>query len=103
MAVEEASFNISMDSISLGFKSLILPSIKGKPSTTYRGSLLAVIEPLPRTRIEGEAPGLLSLNTATPAALPCSDSNAFPTTDEVKASGLICAVAPVKSDFLAVP
>ena len=92
-----------MDSISLGFKSLMFPSIKGKPSTTYKGSLLAVIEPLPRTRIEGEAPGLLSLKTATPAALPCNDSKAFPTTDAVNASGLICAVEPVKSDFFAVP
>src|SRR2546430_6408480 len=59
MAVADASFSTSIDWISLGstdMSGLLFGSVEfepcsaGRPSMTYRGSLLALIEPLPRIR-----------------------------------------------------
>ena len=78
MAVEAASFKTTKLSISFGFiepntfellppleKSVVErdPDVIGIPSITYRGSLLELIEPIPRTRIEIPAPGAPSLET----------------------------------------
>ena len=59
MAVEAASFRISIDSIELGLMLLMVePSDKGKPSTTIKGLLPAVNVPIPRTLIWGALPGV---------------------------------------------
>ena len=92
-----------MDSMSEGLISFKLPSIKGKPSTTYRGSLLAEIEPEPRTRTVGDAPGLLFVNTATPEDFPCNDSNGLDATEAMMASLFNWVAEPVKSLFFIVP
>src|SRR5690606_17738160 len=69
IAVAEASFRISIDSTSSGAGG-VLP---GKPSTTYRGSELALMEVPPRTRTRGARPGSpLILDTDTPGARPCN-------------------------------
>ena len=71
MAVAEASFKISIDTILLGSNVarglvellpisvdvLTPPPVNGKPSTTYSGSLLALIEVPPRIRILKAASG----------------------------------------------
>ena len=72
MEVAEASFKISIDSISLGlilvkglragfFKVPVLnvfaSLITGTPSITYKGSLFPLIELVPLIRIEVPAPG----------------------------------------------
>src|SRR6478672_7005434 len=83
MADAEASFNTSMDSISFGlisargfvgslFASDKLVDIIGKPSTTYRGWLLAEIEEVPLILIFIACPTFpLPDSTITPGALPC--------------------------------
>ena len=44
----------------------------GTPSTTHRGSLLPVMELIPRMRTLALSPGLpLTVVTFTPASLPC--------------------------------
>src|SRR5437763_967566 len=80
MAVADASFSTSIDWISLGsmdmsgllFGSLEFePCSAGRPSMTYSGSLLALIEPFPRIRTRAPTPGMPELSiTCTPAALP---------------------------------
>ena len=118
MAADDASFNISMDSISFGlivtipllaiapfwFPSAIAPAPTGNPSITYKGSLLLEREFPPRTRMETWPPGAPDvLVTCTPAALPW-----IPWSKEVignfcNSSDLIDDTAPVKSLFLTVP
>ena len=57
IAVAAASLRIVVDSISLGFIAFKLP-LYGKPSTTYKGELLPLIDPiLPRTLTVEEVPG----------------------------------------------
>src|SRR2546430_12825694 len=72
---------MSIDGISLGssdIRGLFLGSVSfdpcsaGRPSITYSGSVLAVIEPGPRTRTWIPAPGMPGFEvTCTPATLPC--------------------------------
>src|SRR4051812_41191096 len=88
MAVALASFNISTDSISDGLRSasgldatwlprpvrIRLVLLINTPSTIYSGSLLALIELVPRTRIKIPPPGTPELDvTCTPADLPCNN------------------------------
>src|SRR6185312_2169119 len=73
MAVAEASFNISIEAISLGLISLSVPLVleRGKPSTTTYGLELALIEFCPRTNRLGCAPGTDEvLVTDTPGTEP---------------------------------
>ena len=45
---------------------------RGTPSTTHSGSLLPVMEAVPRMRILADSPGRpLTACTLTPASLPC--------------------------------
>ena len=83
MAAAEASFKTSIDSMSF-----ILMELKGdtfcpvpfpaspdmgKPSTTYNGSVPAVILPLPLTLIDNPPPGIpFGCETCTPVILPTS-------------------------------
>src|SRR5256886_10388411 len=47
------------------------PCSAGRPSITYNGSVLAVIEPVPRTRTWIPTPGIPEFEvTCTPATLP---------------------------------
>lgn len=68
MAVAEASFSTSIDSISFvlrlesGLMTRPWPSvtdslIRGTPSMTYSGSFVPLIELVPRMRIEAPPPG----------------------------------------------
>ena len=70
----DASFKISTDSISLGFKKL--RSLTIEPSTIYIGSVL-LIEPIPLILTLGEAPGAPELIICTPATFPCKELIAF--------------------------
>src|ERR1700712_1470177 len=87
MAVADASFKISIDSISLGLivasafspapdpapvDALLLSLYTGKPSITYSGSFPPVIEFPPRMRMLEELPGWPELwVTCTPGTAPC--------------------------------
>ncbi|MCY1524383.1 hypothetical protein D9M68_593130 [compost metagenome] len=69
MAVEEASFRRSIDSISCG--AMFEMEETGKPSTIYKGVLSPVMEPPPRTRTTSSASGEPSVVAMlTPANLP---------------------------------
>ncbi|MNY17560.1 hypothetical protein D3C86_1508820 [compost metagenome] len=57
IAVADASFKISIDSISAGFIALLFASSNGKPSTTYSGELSCVMDPAPRITILLTSPG----------------------------------------------
>ncbi len=77
MAVADASFKISIDSMSFGFRSPMPPAM-GIPSSTYSGSLDAVSDRVPRTRMLMPSPGLLPLVTiSTPGTRPLMASIAF--------------------------
>ena len=56
-AAEAASFRTVIDSISVGFKSAILPP-NGTPSITYSGLEEPFTVPLPRIMMDGLEPGL---------------------------------------------
>ena len=102
MAVEEASFRTVMSSMSVGGMSEILST--GKPSTINSGSLLCVIEPPPRTRIDIVASGEPSVVViCTPAILPCNASVAEATGTAASVSELTVATEPVRSLRFAVP
>ena len=74
------------------------------PSITYSGSLPALIELVPRIRIDVSAPGLPEFwVTCTPAALPCSAWSREVTGTAFSSSALTDATEPVRSLFLAVP
>jgi hypothetical protein len=73
MAVDEASFNISIEAMSLVLKSLSDAFSRGKPSTTINGSFDALIEPTPLIRMVGRLPGALFVTIETPAAVPFLD------------------------------
>src|SRR4051812_36620811 len=99
MATALASFNTSIDSISLGLKSLMFTSV-GIPSITYSGLLLALIDRFPRIRIVGLEPGApLAFTISTPASRPWAFERKF--ADGVSAISLleIDEIAPVKSRF----
>ena len=90
--------------MSCGFKvSIPLFDIKGIPSTTYNGVLLALSERTPRILIVPISPGRSLLVISTPAALPCIASKALATGREVKSSELTLIIAPVTSDFFCTP
>src|SRR5664280_815891 len=95
MAVAEASFNISIDSMSpglildKGFRPEAVPTVAvaepaspallslyiGNPSITYNGSLPPVIELPPRMRTIEVAPGAPEVEvTCTPETKPCKAS-----------------------------
>src|SRR5680860_1254866 len=79
-AVAAASFSISIEAISCGLISDMVsePSIKGMPSTTYSGSLDAVIERLPLIRTVDVCPSLPPLDcTSTPEICPLTASILF--------------------------
>ena len=103
MAVAEASFNISIDSMSAGLMSFMFASVSAKPSTTYNGSVPALMDAEPRIRIVGASPGWLFVNTATPLDLPCSASIGLEAMTDVMASLRRDVVEPVKSLFFIVP
>src|SRR5690606_40036922 len=92
---EEASFKISILSISFGLISPIEPA-NGIPLSTINGSLLAFKERVPRIRICIEAPGLEEVCViSTPAILPCRAWDIFGEGTSVMASDLIEATEPV--------
>ena len=83
---------------------LTSPDIIGVPSITYKGSLPALIEPIPRIRILLTEPGAPdALVTVTPGTEPAilSWTEATGTSDSLPGSTL--AAAPVKLDFLKLP
>src|SRR5690554_7542407 len=93
MAAEAASLRISMEAISLGFKSLMVDVFI--PSTMYKGSLLP-LEPVPRTRILTPAPGEPDTgNTDIPAVFPCMACSTRPTAPRSRSSGLTDEMAAV--------
>ena len=57
MAVADASFKTSIDSMSFGFRYSIPPVVNGIPSTTKRGEFDAVKERTPRILILPTWPG----------------------------------------------
>ena len=94
-----------MSGLSWGFEEPV-PWSAGTPSMTYNGSLLAVIEPVPRTRTRNPPPGSPVFETTwTPAALPCSPLLSV----TVGAAGVsncspeIDATAPVRFRFSTLP
>jgi hypothetical protein len=56
-AFAAASFNTCTDSISFGFIERKLSLLEGKPSITYKGSELPLIEPIPLITTLDLAPG----------------------------------------------
>ena len=60
MAVEEASFSTSIDSMSEGLMELVLKFSIGNPSITYNGELSCVTEFPPLIKMVGAAPGIPS-------------------------------------------
>ena len=112
MAVEEASFNTVMLSISAGLimlrKLLELPEMppcsNGTPSSTIRGSLLALSEAPPRTRmvLPAEAEPLFDM-ICTPETLPLINCSGDDTNPLLKSLELTVATEPVRSLLRAVP
>ena len=88
-----------MDSMSRGLIVSIPPALKGTPSTTYRGSDDALIDRLPRMRIDPTVPGRSLEVISTPAALPCKASKALFTGLVFNSSEPTRAIAPVTSLF----
>src|SRR5690606_32802973 len=116
----DASFNISTDLISFGFNELsgfrgegspttdevgdIGALLIGKPSMTYSGSLLALIEFAPRMRMEAPPPGsLLDCVTCTPGALPAINRSTYCLKPVLKSAASKDATEPVRSLFCWVP
>ena len=80
MAVEDASFNTVILSISLGFNAVNAPEEIGEPSNINNGSELLLIELTPRKRICTVPLGSpLGVNTCKPATCPCKASPMFAT------------------------
>ena len=68
IAVEEASFNTVMLSMSFGFNAVNAPDDIGEPSRIKRGSVFELIELTPRNRITTLPLGSpLGVNTCKPA------------------------------------
>ena len=82
----------------------LIPPVIGIPSTTNNGSLLALMERLPRIKIEGEDPGdQFVLDTTTPEARPWRASTAVVEGTAEIISEFNEATEPVKSRFFTVP
>jgi len=74
------------------------------PSTIQSGSLPALIEPKPRTRIEGVVPRSPDvLEVCTPATRPISAVATLEVCTLAISSDFMTAAEPVKASFLAVP
>ena len=98
MAVAEASFKTSIDSMSLGFKEPMLDVSCGKPSMTYKGAVLWVNEPAPRITILKLSPRPPSVDeTCTPAIRPPKDSATLLTGVLVNSLMSALAMEPVRS------
>ena len=80
-----------------------LVDIKGIPSTTYKGVLLALKDRTPRILIVPISPGRSLLTISTPAAFPCIASKALATGREFRSSESTLIIAPVTSDFFCTP
>ena len=100
IANDDGSFRISIDSISSGFRKLML-SLKS-PSTMYKG-LYPLIELVPRIRISGSSPARPLLTICTPAILPCKEESGLVEGLLAISSPLILVMEPVKSRFFALP
>src|SRR5690606_6923383 len=119
MAVADASFKTSIDSISEGlivdsaFKfgpsatvppklSLLLST--GNPSMTYNGSLPALMELLPLVLTDVAAPGCpeVCVNN-NPDTRPCTNSSGVVTFVASNSFDFIDEIEPVKSFFLVLP
>src|SRR4051812_17420843 len=101
MATADASFNISIEAISLGFISLSEPPVllNGMPSTTTYGPVPALMEFCPRTIDPGTAPGTDDvLVMVTPATAPSKACSTFVTGNSDKRAFGTDATAPVISD-----
>ena len=76
----------------------------GMPSNTTNGSLLALSERVPRTRICMEAPGLEEVcDISTPATRPCKADEMLPVCTARRSSPRIEEIEPVTSERFAVP
>ena len=80
------------------------PELTGVPSITNKGSLPALMEPMPLMRMLATAPGELEEEvTCTPGMLP---ANLSVNETTGKSSNLVASIvlaAPVNDDFLKVP
>ena len=102
IACEDASFNISIDSISDGFRLSILGIIM--PSTTNNGALEPWIDLSPRILMTDEAPGSpVPVEICVPEACPLKSSVTFGAGNFANCSDLTVDTAPVRSFFLTVP
>ncbi|MNL14369.1 hypothetical protein D3C87_1353050 [compost metagenome] len=83
---------------------LIPPVSKGTPSSTIKGSLLALSDAPPRIRIVLPAEGepLLDI-TCTPAVLPLINCSGEPTNPALKSLLLTVVTAPVRSFLFELP
>ena len=105
-AVEAASFNTVIDSISFGFnEESAFEFVLGTPSITISASeLFCVPEPIPRTRIPMSTPGWPSIEaTCKPGIAPSSARDSVELDCELISFESIELTAPVRSFFLAVP
>ncbi len=101
MAVADASFKTSTDSISALFKKLISSRII--PSTTKIGEELFKV-PTPRTLIIGILPGAPeTFETCSPATFPCKDCSSDDEVIFVKSAPLTELTDPVRSLFFIDP
>src|SRR5690606_34497233 len=100
MAKDEASFRISIDSISLGLTKLI--SSAKIPSTTYKGLVLYLLL-VPLILISGSCPSLPEFTTESPETLPCNEATGFDDGLSSTTSPDTVTIEPVKSLFCAVP
>jgi len=89
--------------MSPGLISAMEPAVIGIPSMTYKGSLVALIERLPRIRISPNSPGRLFEVISTPVTRPCIACNAFCTGRSSITLLVTLDIAPVTSLFFAVP
>ena len=111
MAVAEASFSTTKDSMSLGFikfRGLAAPATpplsKGTPSITIKGSLLAFIDVPPLILIVLPEPGAPLLEfILTPGILPMTSCSGVVTDPLLKSSLFTITAEPVRSLVLAVP
>src|SRR5690554_3974467 len=102
-AVEAASLSTVIDSISEGLRDDKSPS-KGIPSTTYKGSIPALIDPTPLILTVAEEPGWPSaLKICTPATLPESAFETFDICLISNRSESTTPADPVKVPLVEVP
>ena len=105
MAEEEASFRISIDSMSEGLICDRLPaSPMGNPSTTISGVFEPLSELLPRIRTTAPAPGSCEVfMICNPAARPCNSPSIDGAEMSLMASIFTETTDPVRSLFFMLP